>query len=156
MSEPLLQVTSLVKRFEGVLATDDLTLDVAIGELHAVIGPNGAGKTTLIGQVGGQIGPDSGGIHFAGRDMTTLPVHRRSSLGLARTFQIVSLFEPHRPRQCSAGGSGTRWTFLSFLAPCTHRPGITRTGASGTCSDWSWSARQLAGIHTESWRAPSA
>jgi len=93
MREPLLQVTSLVKRFEGVLATDDLTLNIAVGELHAVIGPNGAGKTTLIGQIGGQITPDSGSIHLAGRDITTLPVYRRSGLGLARTFQIVSLFQ---------------------------------------------------------------
>ncbi len=92
MSEPLLRVTNLVKRFEGVIATDDLTLDVAVGELHAVIGPNGAGKSTLIGQVGGQITPDSGRIHFAGRDITALPIYRRSSLGLARSFQIASLF----------------------------------------------------------------
>jgi len=93
MSKPLLQVASLVKHFEGVIATDDLTLDVAVGELHAVIGPNGAGKSTLIGQIGGQIRSDSGSIHFAGKNITTFPVDRRSSLGLARTFQIVSLFQ---------------------------------------------------------------
>lgn len=92
MSEPLLHVTNLVKRFEGVVATDDLTLNIATGELHAVIGPNGAGKTTLIGQLGGQVIPDSGRIHFAGDDITAVPIHRRSQLGLARTFQISSLF----------------------------------------------------------------
>ena len=59
MSEPLLLVANLVKRFEGIVATDDLTLDVAAGEVHAVIGPNGAGKTTLINQLGGQVTPDS-------------------------------------------------------------------------------------------------
>ena len=92
MSEPLLQVTNLAKRFEGIVATDNLTLDVAAGELHAVIGPNGAGKTTLIGQLGGQVTPDSGRIRFAGIDITALPIHRRCRLGLARTFQIASLF----------------------------------------------------------------
>ena len=57
MSEPLLQVINLAKRFEGIVATDNLTLNVVAGELHAVIGPNGAGKTTLIAQLGGQVIP---------------------------------------------------------------------------------------------------
>ena len=68
------------------------TLGVAPGELHAVIGPNGAGKTTLIAQLSGQLRPDSGRIHFAGHDITALPMHQRSALGLARSFQITSLF----------------------------------------------------------------
>jgi branched-chain amino acid transport system ATP-binding protein len=92
MSEPLLQTESLAKRFEGIVATDDLTLAVATGELHAVIGPNGAGKTTLISQLGGQLRPDSGCIRFAGNDITALPMYRRSQMGLARSFQITSLF----------------------------------------------------------------
>ena len=92
MNEPLLQVSHLAKRFEGIVATDDLLLNVAAGELHAVIGPNGAGKTTLIAQLSGQLLPDSGSIHFAGDDITTLPMYRRSALGLARSFQITSLF----------------------------------------------------------------
>ncbi len=92
MSEPLLQVENLAKRFEGIVATDHLALTVAAGELHAVIGPNGAGKTTLIGQLGGQVTPDSGHIYFAGNDITALPMYRRSRLGLARSFQITSLF----------------------------------------------------------------
>jgi branched-chain amino acid transport system ATP-binding protein len=92
MSGPLLQTESLAKRFEGIVATDDLTLAVAAGELHAVIGPNGAGKTTLISQLGGQLRPDSGRIRFAGTDITALPMHRRSQMGLARSFQITSLF----------------------------------------------------------------
>jgi branched-chain amino acid transport system ATP-binding protein len=92
MSEPLLQVINLAKRFEGIVATDSLTLNVVAGELHAVIGPNGAGKTTLIAQLGGQVIPDSGRIRFAENDITALPIHRRNRLGLARTFQIASLF----------------------------------------------------------------
>jgi branched-chain amino acid transport system ATP-binding protein len=91
MADALLRVENLVRRFGGILATDNLSLDVAKGELHAIIGPNGAGKTTLISQLTGQLLPDSGSIHFAGEDITHLPAFRRSMLGLARSFQITSL-----------------------------------------------------------------
>jgi branched-chain amino acid transport system ATP-binding protein len=87
----LLRVENLVRRFGGVLATDNLSLEVAKGELHAIIGPNGAGKTTLISQLTGQLLPNSGVIRFAGQDITHLPAWRRSALGLARSFQITSL-----------------------------------------------------------------
>jgi len=88
----LLDIHELSKRFDGIVASDAISLAVRQGELHALIGPNGAGKTTLIGQLAGEIVADSGTISFAGRDITTLPIHRRSALGLARTFQITSLF----------------------------------------------------------------
>jgi branched-chain amino acid transport system ATP-binding protein len=91
VAEPLLRVQNLVRRFGGITATDDLSLEVAKGELHAIIGPNGAGKTTLITQLTGQLQPNSGTIHFDGRDITGLPAYRRSALGLARSFQITSL-----------------------------------------------------------------
>ena len=92
MSPPLLSTDSLVKRFGGLAATDGLSLSVAEGELHALIGPNGAGKTTLIGQLSGELTPDSGSILFDGRDVTRLPVHKRARRGLARSFQITSIF----------------------------------------------------------------
>jgi branched-chain amino acid transport system ATP-binding protein len=91
VADPLLRVENLVQRFGGILATDNLSLDIVKGELHAVIGPNGAGKTTLISQLTGQLLPNSGAIHFAGRNVTRLPAYRRSRLGLARSFQITSL-----------------------------------------------------------------
>ena len=91
MADPLLRVENLVRRFGGILATDDLSLDFVPGELHAIIGPNGAGKTTLISQLTGQLTPNSGTINFAGMDVTRLPAYRRSRLGLARSFQITSL-----------------------------------------------------------------
>ena len=91
MADPLLRVENLVRRFGGIVATDNLSLDVAPGELHAIIGPNGAGKTTLISQLTGQVMPNSGAIHFAGREVTKLPSYQRSRLGLARSFQITSL-----------------------------------------------------------------
>ncbi|MEA2862853.1 MAG: branched-chain amino acid transport system ATP-binding protein [Bradyrhizobium sp.] len=91
MAEPLLRVENLVRRFGGIVATDNVSLDVAKGELHAIIGPNGAGKTTLISQLTGQLLPDAGIIQLAGRDITGVPAFRRSALGLARSFQITSL-----------------------------------------------------------------
>jgi branched-chain amino acid transport system ATP-binding protein len=91
-AEPLLSIEGLSKRFGGVVASDAITLSVPRGELHAVIGPNGAGKTTLIGQLTGEVAPDAGRIRFDGTDVTQLPTYRRSLLGLARSFQITSLF----------------------------------------------------------------
>ena len=88
----LLQVENLAKRFGGIVATDDLSITIPEGQLHAVIGPNGAGKTTLIAQLSGQLTPDTGRIQFAGSDITALPTPARSALGLARSFQITSLF----------------------------------------------------------------
>jgi branched-chain amino acid transport system ATP-binding protein len=91
VADPLLRVEKLVRRFGGILATDNVSLDVAKGELHAIIGPNGAGKTTLISQLTGHLAPDSGSVSLAGRDITRLAAYRRSALGLARSFQITSL-----------------------------------------------------------------
>jgi branched-chain amino acid transport system ATP-binding protein len=91
VTEALLQVDNLSKRFGGVVASEAITFDVTKGQLHAVIGPNGAGKATLIGQLVGEIDSDSGSIRFDGTDITELPTYRRSQLGLARSFQITSL-----------------------------------------------------------------
>jgi branched-chain amino acid transport system ATP-binding protein len=91
VADPMLRVENLVRRFGGIVATDNLSLDVTHGELHAIIGPNGAGKTTLISQLTGQLRPSAGTIRFAGQDITHLPAWRRSKLGLARSFQITSL-----------------------------------------------------------------
>ena len=91
MTEPLLRIENLVRRFGGIVATDNLSLDIAPGELHAIIGPNGAGKTTLISQLIGQLRPSAGTIRFAGEDVTHLPAWKRSRMGLARSFQITSL-----------------------------------------------------------------
>ena len=92
MADTLLKVDGITKRYGGIIASDGILLSVSDGELHAVIGPNGAGKTTLIGQLTGEVVPNSGVIFFADRDVTPLPVHERSMMGLARSFQITSLF----------------------------------------------------------------
>ncbi len=92
MNEPLLRAEALEKRFGAVTATDKLSLDVRPGEVHALIGPNGAGKTTAIAQIAGELSPDAGEVHFDGRPITRLGMAARARLGLARSFQITSLF----------------------------------------------------------------
>jgi branched-chain amino acid transport system ATP-binding protein len=91
MTAPLLQIDGLYKTFGGLTATDNLTLDVRAGEVHALIGPNGAGKTTVINQLTGELKPNGGRILLDGKDIVGLPVHARVHLGLGRTFQIVQM-----------------------------------------------------------------
>jgi len=88
----MLEVRGLTKQFGALRASDGIDFDVAEGETHAVIGPNGAGKTTFISQLAGNLRPDSGTVRFAGADITALPAPRRARLGLARSFQITSLY----------------------------------------------------------------
>ncbi len=92
MPDVALAVAGLYKRFGGLVATNHVSLEVGTGETHAIIGPNGAGKTTLINQLGGSLRPDAGAIRFAGRDITGLSVPARARLGVARSFQITSVF----------------------------------------------------------------
>jgi branched-chain amino acid transport system ATP-binding protein len=91
MVEPLIHLQGLRKNFGSLVVTDDVTLDVHAGEMHALIGPNGAGKTTLINQMSGLIAPDAGKIVFAGDDITALPPQTRALRGMSRTFQISSI-----------------------------------------------------------------
>ena len=87
-----LSVEGMVKRFGGLVATDQLSLTLAPGEIHAIIGPNGAGKTTLIHQLSGEMKSDAGRIVFDGRDVTHEPTFRRALAGLCRSYQITSVF----------------------------------------------------------------
>ncbi|MCE2919563.1 MAG: ABC transporter ATP-binding protein [Roseomonas sp.] len=91
MAEALLSVQGLRKHYGGLAVTNDVSLEVRPGEIHALIGPNGAGKTTLIHQVTGTVVPDAGRIVFAGVDITRLSFPRRVHAGLARSFQITSI-----------------------------------------------------------------
>jgi branched-chain amino acid transport system ATP-binding protein len=89
---PLLDLRHLRKRFGALVVTDDVSLTVAPGEIHAVIGPNGAGKSCLIGQITGELQLDEGEIHFRGKRVDRLPVHRRVQAGLARAYQVPQFF----------------------------------------------------------------
>jgi branched-chain amino acid transport system ATP-binding protein len=88
----MLEIRGLTKSFGALRATDAVDLEVHEGETHAIIGPNGAGKTTLISQLAGNLRPDAGSIRFAGEDITRLPAPKRSRKGLARSFQITSVY----------------------------------------------------------------
>ena len=99
MADSLLSVRALTKHFGAVRASDAFCLEVAPGELHALIGPNGAGKTTALNQLSGELLPDSGRIDFNGRRITRMAPHRRARLGLARSYQITSVFERLTVRQ---------------------------------------------------------
>ncbi|MFH1984556.1 MAG: ABC transporter ATP-binding protein [Pseudomonadota bacterium] len=88
----LLDIIGLEKRFGAVAATDNVSLSVGVGEIHALIGPNGAGKTTLINQVAGVLPPDKGRIVFDGHDITRIATDRRALMGIARTFQVTNIF----------------------------------------------------------------
>jgi branched-chain amino acid transport system ATP-binding protein len=92
MSEPILQVRSLSKRFGGLLAVDRVSLEVSLGQLHAVIGPNGAGKTTLINMLSGDLSASAGSILFRTAEVAHLAPERRSRLGIGRSYQKVNIF----------------------------------------------------------------
>jgi len=92
MAGALLEVNGVVKRFGGFTALNQVSLHVKAGERFGLIGPNGSGKTTLINCVSGSLHADEGRILFDGRDITTLPAHRRTRLGIARSFQIPKPF----------------------------------------------------------------
>jgi branched-chain amino acid transport system ATP-binding protein len=113
--QPVLQTHGLVRRFGGLLATNDVSLQVMPGARHALIGPNGAGKTTLINLLTGVLEPTQGRIELKGEDVTRLPAHRRVGRGLVRTFQINQLFNQLTPLQSLALAvsqqqrQGARW-----------------------------------------------
>jgi branched-chain amino acid transport system ATP-binding protein len=113
MADPtILKVYALTKRFNGLVVSNNLDLEIRHGETHAVIGPNGAGKTTLINQIHGELYADSGRIIFQGRDVSKISASGRARLGIARTYQITSIFPEFSvvenvalARQVSAGHS---------------------------------------------------
>ncbi|MCZ7660638.1 MAG: ABC transporter ATP-binding protein [Xanthobacteraceae bacterium] len=137
MAEPVLRLEALRKSFGGLTVTDDVTLEVLPGELHAVIGPNGAGKTTLINQVSGLLTPDAGRIRFAGRDITRLTPDARAMLGLARSFQITSILPGFSVRENVAlavqARAGSSFRFLGRAAdePALNEPALAALAEVG-------------------------
>ncbi|MGR3581493.1 MAG: ABC transporter ATP-binding protein [Sagittula sp.] len=116
MTEPVLETRGLCKAFGALTATDDVSLTLRPGEIHALIGPNGAGKSTLIAQVSGALAPDAGAVLLNGRDVTALDTAARARAGLARTFQISQLAMEDTVLQNALlgalGQSGRPWRFL--------------------------------------------
>lgn len=105
---PLLRCTGITKRFGGLVAVDDASLDVDAGSITGLIGPNGAGKTTFFTVIAGFAEPTAGAVTFRGENITTLPAHRRAEIGIARTFQIVQPFAGLSVRENIAVGAYLR------------------------------------------------
>ncbi|MSO90853.1 MAG: ABC transporter ATP-binding protein [Acetobacteraceae bacterium] len=99
MTEPMLEVIGLTKHYGALIAVDEVSMQVAEGEVRAVIGPNGAGKTTLFHLISGVVTPTAGVVRFAGEDVTRLPAHAMCQRGLSRTFQLTSLFPEMTARE---------------------------------------------------------
>jgi branched-chain amino acid transport system ATP-binding protein len=91
-SAPLLEAIGLGRRFRGLAAVDDVSIDVCVGEIHAVIGTNGAGKSTLVNMLSGELAPSAGRVRFDGHDVTRWPQPRRARAGLGRSYQRTTIF----------------------------------------------------------------
>ena len=120
---PALQIDDLCKSFGGLPATNHVTLSILPGERRLIIGPNGAGKTTLFNQIAGDFLPDSGKVRLFGRDITRLAPHQRAHLGVARTYQIITLFPKdtleHNVALALLGLKPSRWNAFRRLTADT-------------------------------------
>ena len=92
VAAPLLRALGLGKRFRGLAAVDEVSIDLRVGEIHAVIGTNGAGKSTLVNMLSGELAPSAGSVRFAGHDVTRWSQPRRASAGLGRSYQRTTIF----------------------------------------------------------------
>src|SRR5687767_10183030 len=127
----MLEIKGLYKHFGGVVAVDRVDLSVRAGEVHALIGPNGAGKTTLIAQVSGSLAADAGEIRFLGEDLTRKPQHFRVKAGLARSYQITSIFRRFSVLDNLALAVQARsGSSLSFWRPVTSEKALFDEAAS--------------------------
>src|ERR1700722_16979049 len=151
MAEPLLRVDGVSKRFGGLLAVDNVSLDVQAGRITALIGPNGAGKTTLFAMISGFLRPGSGRILHRGEDITGVPPYRLARRGIARTFQIVRPFAGLNVHENIAVGA-----HLSRRSRAAARDaagqGARSRGESGWSSPVRWRRNRVFCCSTKSWR----
>ena len=153
MSAPILETRSLTRRFGGLTAVDNLSLSLEGGKLHAIIGPNGAGKTTFFNLISGLLRPDSGEVFFRGRDITGLPAHEISRLGIKRTFQVKSVFASLSVARISGLHTRARNVFcIRFAMPratAPHASGSHRR--SNRSASPPWHTARPASCHMEMW-----
>jgi len=126
MADAVLEISGLTKRFGALTVSDDVSLDLKSGEIHALIGPNGAGKSTLIKQICGELVPDAGAIRFAGRDLAGIGMVERARRGLARTFQVSSVAPDFTALQnVVLAVQGASHKTFGFLRPALSDPALT-------------------------------
>ena len=135
-----LAINALCKSFGGLRVTSNVNLSVEPGERRLIIGPNGAGKTTLFNLITGELSPDSGSIELFGSDITKVASRRRAHLGMARTYQIITLFARetilHNVSLALLGLSPLRWSFFGNLDHHRHivenaRDALAHVGLEG-------------------------
>jgi branched-chain amino acid transport system ATP-binding protein len=118
MADAALETEALTKRFGGLVAVDAVSLRIAAGEVHAIIGPNGAGKTTLLNLLSGDLPPSAGTVRFHGRDVTGLPSHRLSRLGIGRSYQRTNIFPEFTVHEnCWLGAQSRLPSAMRFVRP---------------------------------------
>lgn len=169
MTEPVLETRGLMRRFGALTATEDVSLTLRPGEIHAVIGPNGAGKSTLIAQICGTLAPDAGSVWLAGRDVTAESAPARARAGLARSFQVSQLAPEDSVLQNAmlgaVGATGAAWRpFRPVLRDRALRDraeaGLERVGladhAATRAADLSHGQRRLLEIAVALTLAPRA
>lgn len=142
MSEHLLETRGLCKSFGALKATDNVSISLKPGEIHAIIGPNGAGKSTLIAQICGGLAPDAGQILMQGRDVTSLTTQARAQAGLGRTFQVSALAMEDTVLENvllgTLGASGHAWRFWKNASNVSDRldqamAALERVGLEKVC-----------------------
>ena len=130
----LLRIERVTRRFGGLTAVDNVSFDIAPGQVSAIIGPNGAGKTTLFNLISGFMPPSDGRIHFDGEDITARAPHRIAARGIVRTFQLVQLFPELTAHQnveagCHLRGTGGVWAALARTAKARRELGAAAEAA---------------------------
>ncbi|MDP3841965.1 MAG: ABC transporter ATP-binding protein [Oxalobacteraceae bacterium] len=136
---PLLQATALTRRFGGLAAVNNVSVDLHIGEVHAVIGTNGAGKSTLINMLSGEIAASSGAITLSGTDITGWPQARRARAGIGRSYQRTTIFPKFTAlencRLAAQAAAQRPWMLWEAAASCPHSV------------ETAWHALEAAGLH---------
>jgi branched-chain amino acid transport system ATP-binding protein len=127
MAEFVFETETLTRRFGGLVAVDTVSLGFRAGNVHCVIGPNGAGKTTLLNLLSGDMAPSSGRIRFRGRDITGMPAHRVSRLGIGRSYQRTNIFPEFSVREnCWLGAQSRLGTSMHFVRAADGYDAVAR------------------------------
>jgi branched-chain amino acid transport system ATP-binding protein len=146
MPEPILRVAALSKRFGGLAAVNDVSLELMQGAVHAVIGPNGAGKTTLINLLSGDLAPSSGSIWFEGREIAGLSADRVARLGIGRSYQKTNIFPDFTAfENCRLAAQARLTTSMRFFRPALRQHAVTAAADQA-----------LAEVGLEGWRDRTA
>jgi len=130
MTEPILRVIGLSKQFEGLVAVSEVSLELRVGEVHAIIGPNGAGKTTLINMLSGDLAPSAGIIRFEGRNIAGLSADRVARLGIGRSYQKSNIFADFTLLEnCRLAAQARLPSSMRFFRPALHHRALFESAA---------------------------